>query len=1181
MTKKLRIVTGTIAGVAALLCGLAVTACTNGYNGKHDIPGINANAVLFIENNRLGFARGMKIDPVDVIERCGCVLTDDEGNEVRITRKHLEDGTVKYERFDLDNVGSDKRVEISYKKASNYILYDVNDYKINYYLDEDQTELWKSVSASSALNDALELSVWVDLDDYNYSTDEGVRKKDEARANRFDGWFNRDGKAVTGVHTITDGAIANETVVNLHAHFLTQAEREKLLLSYDARGRRVFSGYTGEQTETVRIPEGVTYVALSEIFSQTPQATPIGFRKLHFSSTARIDNPLASHVNTTGLEAVTVDEGNRVYASYKGALYSKNYQTLLFMPASSMMTDFHDSLKEFARYSCAYWQINTLVIPDSVTTLGDFCFAYSLLNDVVGFENVTSIMQGVFVGTALSFDDGVGLYSKEANGKYTLGMILDKNITSYVLKEGTASIAGDAFARCEKLVSVDLGEDLERIGDSAFSGCVSLKEIRLPAKMQYFGTAVFYGCKALETVEGLQNITWQAGRIIEEPYVLPESLFYGCESLKNIKLPDTLKAIGAAAFYGCSSLEQIELPQTLTSIGASAFHSSGLKSIVLPVSLVSLGEAAFYKSNLASIDLSACVNLQALSKRCFQESSLTEVTVPDHITAVPDYCFYYIGTLKKVSLGNVSQIGERAFSYCTALDTVEWSENLVSIGARAFSNCYALTEVILPDSVETVGSYAFQRCDGLLKLTLGANVKTFGVYTYAADGKTFNLAQLALYQCYNLEEIAVNEGNAFFTSVDGVLYGKGACAQEYGESAVLYSVPAAYPKTSLKLPDSVRILLPYAFQFQKTITTLTLNEGLENIGKAAFYSSSALETLHLPATVTQIGAGILLNSNIASFSIDENNQTYSSDGNLIYRGEELVIYIGLSPAVTIRDGITTIASGVFMNNAVIADVVIPDSVTKIGAKAFNGCSQLTSISIGSGLKELGDAVFASLPALERITVSSDNRSFKAVNNILYTKDGTKLVLCAARNGMENLEIEAGVTEIGEYAFASHATLKGVKLPEGIKKIGAFAFYDCKRIEYFYACESLEEIGERAFSFSKSIDPSVATETRYNNALKTVLLYSRLKTVGDYAFYGQYGIETTYFRMTREEVTALVDASGINWEYFYFGCPMGSTGKYYNDVARYLYRETPPDNLTVNHDGFGWFRFDENGAPIAW
>ena len=70
--------------------------------------------------------------------------------------------------------------------------------------------------------------------------------------------------------------------------------------------------------------------------------------------------------------------------------------------------------------------------------------------------------------------------------------------------------------------------------------------------------------------------------------------FYGCSSLKNIKIPEGVTSIGWGAFDGCSSLTSIKIPESVTSIGDWAFFGcSSLKSIKIPESVTSIGYRAF------------------------------------------------------------------------------------------------------------------------------------------------------------------------------------------------------------------------------------------------------------------------------------------------------------------------------------------------------------------------------------------------------------------------------------------------------------------------------------------------------------------------------------------------------------------------------------------------------------
>lgn len=1170
--------------LCAVCAAFAVAAC-NPESKDPVFPDMGENVIFRQERDYIAFAKDMEVNSPEIIGRSGITLKDtDSGKEIRITAGHLTDGIVSYEDFELGTAGLAKTVKIKYRSAECVIKYDVKEYAVDFHLDENGGEPWRSFSAEAELSPSLELSVSADISGYNYSVDAEARENDASRAVRFNGWYNDGGELVTGVTEVPDTQSAVRNVLELHAHFLSEEEFADYDISYDNRGRRVFAGYNGEQIETLAVPEGVTYVNFYKIFSSSPQITDIKFKKLHLPSTVRFDVPFSRGVNTTGLTAVTVDKGNPDYSSYNGAVYSKNYDILYLMPASSENVAFHDGLTEFGSYSCAYWHISALVIPDGITALQHYCFAYSDLISVDGVDKVETIMSGVFFGTAMSVDHGIALYTRVSGGenpKYSLSLVLDKTITEYTVLPGTVRIAGGAFSGCENLVSVDLGEEVESIGGSAFSGCTSLKSVTLPASLKSAGSALFYNCTSLERVEGFKDITYSEGRI-HVAHAVPDQTFFGCSSLSSLELPDTAEYIGASAFHGCVSLVGLVLPDSVNTIRRQAFYGCGINKIKLPSALTSIGEAAFSHSDIEEVDLNACPLLETLPERCFEYTALTSVTIPSRFSELPAFCFYYTRSLGKVNLGNIEELGERVFGYCNNLTEIVWSANLKVINARAFTNCTAIRQIIIPDSVETVGGYAFQNCTSLEKITLGKGVTSFGSYAFEGDGVNFGGVAPALYTCNNLKEIAVAAGNTEYKSVNGVLYSKSVGGKTFGEGAVLIAVPQNYKNPTLALPAEVRVITPYAVHNQKTLSTVTLNRGLENIGKAAFYNSKSLTELKIPSTVTNIGASILLNcSGITAFSIEEANPKYSTDGNLVYTGDVLVMYMGLSEDVTVRAGTVKIGDAVFMNNAVIESIEIPDSVTAVGVKAFNGCKNLKSIKIGSGLKEIAADAFASLPSLESITVSPDNTAFKAVNNILYSKDGKTLLLCAAKNGLTSLDLAEGVTNIGDWAFAYHATLKEAIVPEGVKTLGAYSFYECRAMEYFYGSQTLERIGERAFSFATSITPSDNTETRFCDVLKTVMLYGNTENIGNFAFYGQYGLESVFFKATAEETHAMIVSGGSNITYLTHGCPKGATGGYYNEVKKYIYLETEPDEFTIPIDGYGWFFINEDGTPEPW
>ena len=73
----------------------------------------------------------------------------------------------------------------------------------------------------------------------------------------------------------------------------------------------------------------------------------------------------------------------------------------------------------------------------------------------------------------------------------------------------------------------------------------------------------------------------------------------------------------------------------------------------------------------------------------------------------------------------------------------------------------------------------------------------------------------------------------------------------------------------------------------------------------------------------------------------------------------------------------------------IKKVIINNGVTELCDGAFEGCSNLETVEIRSGLKRVGENAFRFCPSLKTITVDAGITAFKAVDNVLFSKNGKK------------------------------------------------------------------------------------------------------------------------------------------------------------------------------------------------
>lgn len=161
----------------------------------------------------------------------------------------------------------------------------------------------------------------------------------------------------------------------------------------------------------------------------------------------------------------------------------------------------------------------------------------------------------------------------------------DESLFNFVLLEdGTYSIAlkeGETLPEVVNLPKTYNEANVTVIAENGFKGA-SLKEVRIPATIKVVGASAFYGCTSLEKVhfyKGVEEI--QAGA------------FYGCSAIKQLDLPSSLKVIGDSAFFGLS-ITNLTLTDKVESVGNHAFaYCASLSKVYISHSVSSLAENAF------------------------------------------------------------------------------------------------------------------------------------------------------------------------------------------------------------------------------------------------------------------------------------------------------------------------------------------------------------------------------------------------------------------------------------------------------------------------------------------------------------------------------------------------------------------------------------------------------------
>lgn len=147
-------------------------------------------------------------------------------------------------------------------------------------------------------------------------------------------------------------------------------------------------------------------------------------------------------------------------------------------------------------------------------------------------------------------------------------------------------------------------------------------------------------------------------------------------------------------------------------------------------------------------------------------------------------------------------------------------------------------------------------------------------------------------------------------------------------------------------------------------------------------------------------------------------------------------------------------------NLTAEEIVLPDTVEYIGSLAFfNMCAE--SIHIPESVVSLGVASFAGADFAE-FTVDEDNEVFKAIDGVLYTKDGRVLVSYPCGKSDTEYKISDGVEAVYNGAFYCAYILEEITMPEGLLYIYPDAFANYKKLNEVVLPETLRRIGPCAF-----------------------------------------------------------------------------------------------------------------------
>ncbi len=331
-----------------------------------------------------------------------------------------------------------------------------------------------------------------------------------------------------------------------------------------------------------------------------------------------------------------------------------------------------------SNFALANSNMTSIVIPDSVTSIGAYLFA--------GCDNLANI----------TIDPANPVYCCKNNCIIeTASRCLVAGCKASVIPEdGSVVIIGmGAFHTCKNLSGITMPNTLTSIEESAFYGCNNLTNINIPSSVTSIGKYAFTGCANLGslTVDSKNPVYHSAQNCIIQTAV--KTVVASC---KNSVIPTdgSVTAIGEYAFSSCAGLTEITIPDSVTKIDTGAFEAcKELKTVTLPNNLTCIQKNTF----------SGC-------------SALTIINLSDKLTTIGEYAFASCAFSNITIPASVTSIQGSAFMGCPNLESITFPDGITVIGPSMFYRCENLAVVTLPSSVTAIELYAFNYCAKLTRI---------------------------------------------------------------------------------------------------------------------------------------------------------------------------------------------------------------------------------------------------------------------------------------------------------------------------------------------------------------------------------------------------------------------------------------------------------------------------------
>lgn len=347
--------------------------------------------------------------------------------------------------------------------------------------------------------------------------------------------------------------------------------------------------------------------------------------------------------NCPKLNRINVSSSNQHYYSENGILFSKNKEELIAFPSNYNAKSYEipSSVKRLANYAFNSSKLNTIIINNTLESIGESCFGFSKLESIRIASNVEI------------------LYSSFSYCSY---------LKEVYIEDGIESIGSYAFANCQSLNSIRLPNTLKSISECMLLNSFHLHEIEIPS-----------------SVTNIEYMAFCGSRIV------------------SLTLPSSLKEIGLDAFYACYALKEIynysdfALENGSYDYGSVACYAKDIYTSNQTSKIVEIGDFIFYEDALIAykgydnetISLPTLETSYYIEESAFNYSDQYSVITYGYESKGRKILLYspMINTTTLEISSSVSELKSYAFAGCVNIDTLSISSNTYYFGLYCLGGC--------------------------------------------------------------------------------------------------------------------------------------------------------------------------------------------------------------------------------------------------------------------------------------------------------------------------------------------------------------------------------------------------------------------------------------------------------------------------------------------------------------